>query len=646
MNIKSTTSLFEWLLRKTGGYFLLVIAGIAQIGTYLFTIPVSLYIRLNAGFTNEQFGQLWSTAMISMSLALGILLAYTYFSNRQAFIRLQAVVKGTSLPENHADEQQAWRQLSALPWRYARSAFLITLLIGFAPMLVFAALALHLQTDQIIYAALGVLISSLSTLTLGTIVVEGMLTPARQVLLPKAYDAQLAGTSGLKILPKLSLIILTLIVIGILLVAPIGYRFTVLALQSPDQPNLLLNYQIQSLGFSLLAILLGAGLAWMLSQSVSVPLNNLVNVFQKVERGDMSQIAPVVSSDETGELTVFFNRMLARVSDLQSKLEVQVTERTSQLAAVNEVGRAISAILDPDELMEKVVKLISDRFGHYYSAIFLLDDTGKWAELKSATGEAGRVLRESRHRLAVDSKSMVGTAINQRQARIALDVGLEPVRFNNPLLPYTRSEIALPLIVGERILGALDVQSTRESAFGEEDIETFQNMVNQVAVALENARLFQEADQRIQELQVIQRQYLHKAWISLSTTNNQLEYNVGDEILSETETAIQVPLALRDEVIGQISLTGDEEWSPEERAWVESVATQAAIALENARLMEDGQKQAGIERTVAEITTKVWSANTIDGILQTAAKEIGHALNLSEATIELHVDEQGAAENE
>ena len=260
---------------------------------------------------------------------------------------------------------------------------------------------------------------------------------------------------SLKLLPKLNIIILTLITIGILLVAPIGYHFTSLALQSPSEPDLLINYQIQSLGFSLFALILGAGLAWMLSQSVSVPLNHLLEVFQKVEQGDLDQTTPVVSSDETGELAIFFNRMLDRVANLQGGLKEQVAERTAQLSAVNEVGQAANAILNPDELIARVVNLITDKFGHYYSAIFLLDGTGRWAELKNATGEAGRVLRESHHRLAVDNKSMVGSSINQKQARIAQDVGLETVRHSNPLLPYTRSEIALPLMVGDHVLGCV-----------------------------------------------------------------------------------------------------------------------------------------------------------------------------------------------
>jgi GAF domain-containing protein/HAMP domain-containing protein len=637
--------MFERLLNKTGGYFILVVVALAQFATYIFTIPVSLFIRLNAEFTNEQFSQLWLVTIVFMVLALVTLLTYTFLSNRQAIVRLQDFHADKVRSGETTQEKDAWLQICSLPWRFARSAIFITLLVGFTPMLVYEAFILRLPIDQVVYTAIGVLIASLSVITLGMIALEGMLTPARQMLLPKSYDTQLAGTSSLRIFAKLNLVILTLITIGVLLVAPIGYHFTFQALNSPAQTNLLVNYQIQSLGFGLLAIILGAGLAWMLSQSVSVPLKHLVEVFQKVEIGDRNQSAIVTSSDEIGALTVYFNRMLARVNNLQTGLESQVAERTAQLAAVNEVGRAASAILDPDELIEKVVNLITDRLGHYYSALFIVEPTGKWAELQSATGEAGRVLRESRHRLEVGGRSMVGTAIDQKQACIALDIGEEPVRFDNPILPYTHSEIALPLIVGNRVLGALDVQSTKQEAFGRQDVETLQNMASQVAIALENARLFQETRERLQEVQTVQRQYLREAWSSQATREN-LEYGVGDETVSEHDTALNVPLTLRDQTIGQITLTGDTEWSPEERVWVESVATQTAIALENARLTEEGREQANLERTVAEITTKIWSANTIDGILHTAAKEIGRALNLSEATIELQGEEEGAPRNE
>jgi GAF domain-containing protein len=184
---------------------------------------------------------------------------------------------------------------------------------------------------------------------------------------------------------------------------------------------------------------------------------------------------------------------------------------------------------------------------------------------------------------------MVGSSISGRRARIALDVGAEPTRFNNPLLPYTRSEIALPLIAGDHVLGALDVQSTRESAFNEQDIDTLQGMANQVAIALENARLYQEAQNNLKEISAVHRQFLHQSWSNLIEEKGELQYAVGSESdgTSLESSSMNVPLELRDQIIGQITLEGDQEWLPEDRAWIGAVATQAAIALENARLVED-----------------------------------------------------------
>ena len=629
----------NWLLDRTGGYFILIAVTLAQFTAYIFTVPVSLMIRLNAEFTDAQFSSLWGVTILFMTVALAILLIYTFLTTRKAVARLQDRKIGRVRKTDTAQEKEAWIQISFLPWRYARSSIVITVLAGFTPMLVYEALWMRLPADQVIYTAIGVSTATLSIITLSMLALEGMLTPARQALLPADYDMQIAGTASLSILSKLSLVILTLITIGILLVAPIGYHFTVLAIQSPTQTDLLRNYQIESLGFSLVTITLGLGLAWMISRSVSVPIGMLVEVFSKVERGDLSQKALVTSADEIGALTVHFNRMLDRIRKLQEELESQVAERTSQLTAVNEVGQAITAIVRSDELTAKVVNLITQHFGHYYAALFLIDSIGRWAELKNATGEAGRVLREAHHRLEIGGKSMVGSAISQKKARIALDVGAESVRFDNPLLPYTRSEIALPLMAGERIIGALDVQSMQQSAFGPQDIETMQNMANQVAVALENARLFEETQQRLQEMQNIQRRYTQQSWSS-RMENETLEYGVGDDRPMSGDSNIDIPLALRNQVIGTISLASETEWTQDERALIESVAAQAAIALENARLMEDSQKAAQYQRLVAEITSKVWAATSQDNIMQTALKEIGRMLGLSEAIIELNAEDE------
>lgn len=332
---------------------------------------------------------------------------------------------------------------------------------------------------------------------------------------------------------------------------------------------------------------------------------------------------------------------LQQIEAERSSLEERVASRTAQLRAVIEVGRAASAILDPEQLIAQVVQLISERFGYYYAAIFLLNEQGDQAELRNATGEAGRILKENRHRLPVGGNSMVGQAISTRQPRIALDTGAEPVRFDNPLLPYTRSEIALPLAVGDRVLGALDVQSTKAGAFGPSDIETLQGMANQVAIAFENARLFDQSSRSLQELEAIQRQYVATSWKPLMGDPN-LEYNVGDEELTPESPRMEIPLALRDEIIGAINLSSESDWTPEQRNLVEAVATQAALALENARLVEASQSSARREHMLADITAKVWASTSVETVLRTAVSELAKALDADRATIELKVGEPNA----
>jgi GAF domain-containing protein len=317
-------------------------------------------------------------------------------------------------------------------------------------------------------------------------------------------------------------------------------------------------------------------------------------------------------------------------------LEDRVAARTLQLKAVNEVGRAASSVLNPNELINQVVNLITDQFEYYYTALFLVDSTGRWAELRSATGEAGRVLKENKHHLEVGGKSMVGTAISTRSPRVALDVGLEPTRFENPLLPYTRSEIALPLLVGDRVLGALDVQSTREGAFGTQEIETLQGMANQISIALENASLFQQIQQNLDEIRSVQRQYTLQSWKQVENIE-ELRYEVGDPEPHGTANELEVSLAMRGGVIGEIKLDSDSEWTPEQRNLIESIAAQASLALENARLLDEGQSTATRERLISEISGKIWTSTTIDGILRTAVQELGRALDASEATIELNM---------
>lgn len=186
-----------------------------------------------------------------------------------------------------------------------------------------------------------------------------------------------------------------------------------------------------------------------------------------------------------------------------TRLLADVGRRAVQLQTASAVSRAASSILNLDELLPATAELIRNRFDLYYVGIFLVDAAKEFAVLRAGTGEAGRTMLESGHRLAVNGNSMIGWCVANQRARVALDVGAEAVRFDNPILPDTRSEVALPLIERGETIGAMSVQSTLEAAFGEVDIAVLQTMADQVANAIGNARLLEQTQKRIAELATI-----------------------------------------------------------------------------------------------------------------------------------------------
>lgn len=637
---------FERLLVRLKGNFIVAGVFLAQLMALPGAVLGWVSIQINADFSDAQLRQIFWITPVSIFIVNLALIGITWVLTQNARRRLIKVVENPGTVEDITESAPAWREVSSIAWRYGLIAAPLTFVAGILPGAAYFYFSRIANLDQFIYLNIGGFVAVIAMVIFTTVIIESVLFPARKLLLPKEIETQLKEIRGAPIGLKLGVIALGIVLIGILMVAPIGYHQIVRAtINIFDPAQIVRNLQIrqtlqvQSLLVSAGTLTLSLVLIYAVSRSLTRPIRSMVDTFRTVEQGNLSIRADVAATDEIGMLAIHFNRMLTRLETLQTSLEEQVKERTDQLEAINEVGRAVSAILDPDELIKKVVNLITDRFGYYYSALFLIDASGRWAELHAATGEAGRVLKESKHRLEVGGKSMVGTAIQSRRARIALDVGAESVRFDNPLLPYTRSEIALPLAVGDRTLGALDVQSTKQSAFTQRDIETLQNMANQVAVAIENAHLFQETRARLEELQAAQRQYLQEAWTSIALQEN-TEYTLGE--LTEQESKLNVNLTLRDQIIGEISLAGDTSWSTEERAWIEAVATQAAIALENARLLDQSQKNAAYEKMIAEITSKIWSSSSIDGILQTSIRELGRALNAIEAVIELGTDENEA----
>src|SRR3990172_1443789 len=238
------------------------------------------------------------------------------------------------------------------------------------------------------------------------------------------------------------------------------------------------------LATTILAVLLLVPLAT--RQSLR-PLTALAQVVERIARGQFEQRVPIERRDEVGRLGESFNAMATELSSMYRSLEERVAERTHQIQTASEVARDAAFIRDVDALLEQVVHLISDRFAFYHVGIFLT--AGEDALLRAASSEGGRRMLEHGHRLAVGKVGLVGYVTGTGKPRIALDVGADAVHFASPDLPHTRSELALPLRAGERIVGALDVQSTEANAFDEGDMVVLQTLADQLATALDNARL-------------------------------------------------------------------------------------------------------------------------------------------------------------
>ncbi len=392
---------------------------------------------------------------------------------------------------------------------------------------------------------------------------------------------------------------------------------------------------------------------------IAGPILELTGSAKMLAAGDLGSRANVYAQDEIGALARTFNEMAAQVQETLSGLEEQVEERTRLLAASAKVGRAASSILNPDELISEVVNLIAVEFNYYFVALFLVDESGRWANLVQATGDIGATLKARRHRIEVGGRSMVGDAIRNQQARISQDVAGESMRYKNPLLPKTRSEIALPLMAGDRILGALNAQSIEPKGFDEREVQTLQNMADQVAIALENARLFYQAQSNLDEIRRLNEILMEAGWSAFTGSapnavrlqGNQTASLYDPDVPGVTRalrekklvqlddargTSITIPLLLRGQVVGVVHARSDgQAWHSDTISILEAVAGQAALALENARLLQSSRRNAEFEQIVGDITTQLHGTLDLDTVLQTAATKMRDILNLDEIEIEL-----------
>jgi GAF domain-containing protein len=330
-----------------------------------------------------------------------------------------------------------------------------------------------------------------------------------------------------------------------------------------------------------------------------------------------------------------------RLEEDQKLLEIRslnLERRLTQIRTAAEISRSLGTILERQELLQNVADLVKTRFELYYVGVFLIDENGRYARLAAATGEAGQRMIDENHQLSIGGASMVGWACSHGQPRISQDVGQEAIRFKNPNLPDTRSELALPIMIGNEILGAISVQSTQPYAFDEDDILVLQGIGDSLAIALENAKLFEQFENSLREIQQLNRQYMSTEWKKIWVEQDQQMVVEKGNLPPDAHTnQVEIPITLRgDQVIGSILLSTEESGlSSEDREFVEAISTQAALALESARLLDEANNRVEQERAIQDLTTKFSRNLDFEALLKTIVEEIGQIPFVRETSIHI-----------
>lgn len=352
--------------------------------------------------------------------------------------------------------------------------------------------------------------------------------------------------------------------------------------------------------------------------------------------------------------------------------------RAAQLEATVVIGEVAARAPNLSSLLEEVVERVRDAYDLYHAQVFLLDQEGRMARLEASTGRAGEALLARGHALPIGSQSVVGQATGLAEPTVVNDTTWSRIHRPNELLPDTRSELALPLLVGDQVIGAIDVQSTRPNIFQPDDVRSLQVLAAQLAAAIdkarlvdelqiradENQRLFAEAQRNLRQIEDLNRHLTREGWsdyLRATRAGSTLGYTLqGDNVRADTdwtapmkqayqgESSVVVrqdqsaqiaalPVRVRGEVIGvlEVERDGERPWTESELTLVETLVDRLALAIENARLYEQATQAVEREQMVNRIAQDVQEATSVDEVLQAALAELGEALGASRGLVQI-----------
>ncbi len=389
-----------------------------------------------------------------------------------------------------------------------------------------------------------------------------------------------------------------------------------------------------------------------LGQLLTKPIERLTNVAQQVAEGRLDVLAPVEGQDEIAQLAKVFNNMTAQLRGLIGSLEEQVATRTAELTLSMEVGQRAAAIREEHKLLPTITEFIRQQFNLYYVQVYYVDDLGQNVVLRYGTGEVGKRLLARQHHLPVGEGSIVGQVAATEQSIVVPDTEVSDIHKPNPLLPATRSELAVPLIVEGQVIGVLDMQADKPYTFTKANLTVFEAMATQLALSIDGARQWVAAQEAQQRAERALRRHIREVWAETLEERYQSREGIGftynlSGILpleeqpdsASSNRTISAPLVVQEQRIGSLSMVLDDEQNLiDAEVILSAVSQQLSQKIENLRLFEATQRSAWRDQIVSEATSAIWSTAEVEEVMKAAVAELGEKLNASEVVIRLGRD--------
>jgi GAF domain-containing protein/HAMP domain-containing protein len=391
-----------------------------------------------------------------------------------------------------------------------------------------------------------------------------------------------------------------------------------------DQAEAQQPVNAQSRNITILAIVIisvGVFAGRYLSNVISKPIVHLTATAGKVASGDLTAEAKVETRDEIGTLATTFNTMVSQLRNLIGSLEQRVAAATRNLTLAAEVGRSVAQVHDLNPLLKNAVELVQNRFNLYYTQVYLLDPTGRQLVLQAGTGAVGQQLLGRHHGLPVDLASLNGTATVEKHAVIVENTQTSTIHRPNPLLPETRSEMVVPLLIGERVVGTLDMQSSQAGALNKENLAAFETLAGQLAIAVDNAALLAETEAARATIEAQSRRLVRSGWqdfLNAVERGERIGYTYDlENIIPNTEPGLSEPdgkalvsaIKVSNEPVGVLKFEGDQTWSEDDAALVDGISQQLGRQVENLRLLaQTEQYRSEAETALRRLSREGWES--------------------------------------